>query len=142
MADTLTTTSAVDPAVATWYDRVLLERAVPSLVHERFAQRRPLARKNGNTIKFRRYTNLSTATTPMAEGVNPPGQALAKTDLTATISFYGDFVHITDVIDLTVEDAVLTEASALSTFWSWLFASLPWFPQEAKIRDPASKTNN
>jgi N4-gp56 family major capsid protein len=38
---------------------------------------------------------------------------LAKTDLTATISFYGDYVHVTDVVDLTVEDAVLTETAEL-----------------------------
>jgi len=36
---------------------------------------------------------------------------LAKTDLLATVSWYGDFVHITDVVDLTVEDPVLTIAS-------------------------------
>jgi len=109
----LTTTTEVDPAVATFYDKTLLVRAVPNLVHERWAQRRPLSRRSGNTIKFRRYSKLSTATTPLTEGSTPPGQKLSKTDLTAQISHYGDFVHITDVIDLTVEDAVLTEANEL-----------------------------
>jgi len=113
MADTLTTTTQVDPAVATYYDRVLLVNAKPELLHERFAQQRPLARKSGNTIKFRRYSKLSTATTPLTEGMNPTGQALSKTDLTATIQYYGDFVHITDRVDMTVEDAVLTEANEL-----------------------------
>lgn len=113
MADVLTTTTQVDPGVAVMYDRTLLMRAKPRLVHEKFAQRRPLSRKNGNTIKFRRYTNLSTATTPISEGVTPAGSRLAKTDLTAQINWYGDFVHITDVVDMTVEDAVLTEAAEL-----------------------------
>lgn len=109
----ITTTTQVDPAVATFYDRVLLTRAQPMLVHEKFAQRRNLRRKNGNTIKFRRYTKLTTATTPLVEGVTPSGQQLSKTDLTAKISQYGDFVHITDIVDMTVEDAVLTEANEL-----------------------------
>ena len=109
----ITTTTEVDPAVSTFYDRVLLERALPFLVHEQFAQVRNIPSRSGNTIKFRRYTALTTATTPLSEGVTPAGQQLAKTDLAATVSFYGDFVHISDVVDLTVEDAVLTEASEL-----------------------------
>lgn len=114
MADILTTTSQIDPAVQVTYDRILLERAIPSLVHERFANRKNLKRRSGNTIKMRRYANLSTATTPLADnGLNPPGQQLSKTDITATISWYGDFVHVTDVVDMTVEDAVLVEAAEL-----------------------------
>jgi len=104
MADALTTTTQVDPAVAIMYDRVLLDAAKPALVHEKFAQSRPLAKKSGNTIKFRRYANLTVAKTPLTEGVTPNGQLLSKTDLTAKISWYGDFVHITDVVDQTVED--------------------------------------
>ncbi|MBI9081492.1 MAG: N4-gp56 family major capsid protein [Pseudodesulfovibrio sp.] len=104
MADNLTTTTQVDPGTATFYDKVLLEAAKPELVHELFALKRPLAQKSGNTIKFRRYSNLSVAKTPLTEGVTPPGQLLSKTDITATISWYGDYVHITDVVDQTVED--------------------------------------
>lgn len=111
MADTLTTTTQVDPAVSTFYDRVLLKAATANLVHLKFAQHARLDKKSGNTYKWRRYSNLTVATTPISEGSDPPGQRLAKTDLLAQISFYGDFVHITDVVDLTVEDAVLTVAA-------------------------------
>jgi len=111
MAENLTTTTEVDPAVAIFYDRVLLKRGMPFLVHDKFSQKRPIPRKAGDTVKFRRYSALTVATTPLYEGVTPPGQQLAKTDLTAKVSQYGDFVHITDIVDLTVEDAVLTEAA-------------------------------
>lgn len=111
--DNLTTTTQVDPAVAIFYDRVLLKRGQPWLVHDKWAQRRNIPKKSGNTIKFRRYSALSVATTPLNEGITPPGQQLAKTDLTAKVSQYGDFVHITDIVDLTVEDAVLTETAEL-----------------------------
>ncbi|MFX0200992.1 MAG: N4-gp56 family major capsid protein [Candidatus Hodarchaeota archaeon] len=109
----LTTTTQVDPAVATFYDRVLLKRALPKLVHDKFAQIRNIPKKSGNTIKFRRYGALTVATTPLTEGQTPPGQKLSKSDLTAQISQYGDYVHISDWVDLTVEDAVLTEAAEL-----------------------------
>jgi len=104
MADTLTTTTQIDSGVNNFYDKVLLQAAKPELVHELFAQSKPLPRKGSSIIKFRRYANLSTATTPITEGVTPPGQLLSKTDLTAQISWYGDYVHITDVVDATVED--------------------------------------
>ncbi|ACL05658.1 MULTISPECIES: N4-gp56 family major capsid protein [Desulfatibacillum] len=110
MPDNLTTTTQVDPAVSLFYDKVLLDAAKPELVHELFAQNRPLPQKSGNTIKFRRYSNLSTAVTPLTEGITPPGQKLSKTDLSASISWYGDFVHITDVVDQTVEDEEWTIA--------------------------------
>jgi len=111
MADNLTTTAEVDPAVAVFYDRVLLKRAQPKLIHSLFAQKKTLGSKRGNTVKFRRYAALSIATTPLTEGITPPGQKLSKTDLLATVSQYGDFVHITDLVDLTVEDPVLTVAA-------------------------------
>lgn len=112
MADNLTTATQVDPAVATYYDRVLLEAAYPQLVHLKFAQNASLDTKSGNTYKWRRYDNLSDATTPLnSDGSDPPGVALSKTDLTATVSWYGNFVKITDEVDLTVEDPVLTVAA-------------------------------
>lgn len=110
MADNLTSTTEVGPGLEVYYDRTLLETAYPNYVHAKFAQRRPLPKKKGKTIKFRRYARLSTATTPLTEGITPSGQKLSKVDLLATVSQYGDFVHVTDVVDLTVEDAVLTEA--------------------------------
>jgi len=109
----ITTTTEVDPAVSTYYDRVLLERALPFLIHDIAADQKDIPAKNGNTIKFRRYSSLTTATTPLTEGQSPNGQKLAKTDLTSQIAFYGDFVTITDVIDLTVEDPVLTVEAEL-----------------------------
>lgn len=113
MADTLTTTTQVDPGVANWYDRILLRRAIPQLIHTLFADKKPLPSKSSDTIKFRRYGALTPATTPINEGTPPPGQQLAKTDLTASVSQYGDYVHITDKISLIVEDAVLSETHAL-----------------------------
>lgn len=111
MPDNLTTTTQVDPAIGLFYDKVLLRRGKPKLIHRQFAQKKSLPKKGGTTIKFRRYAQLAVATTPLAEGVTPNGKRLSKTDLTAQASQYGDYVHVTDVVDLTVEDAVLTIAA-------------------------------
>ncbi len=105
-----TTTTQVSAAVSTYYDRLLLMRAKPYLIHTLFAQKRNLPKKSGATIKFRRYSALSQATTPISEGVTPGGSQLSVTDITATVVQYGDFVEVTDVVDLTTQDAVITES--------------------------------
>lgn len=106
-----TTTSQVAPGTQAFYDRNLLERAKPAEVHGRFGQKRPIAKKNGNQIKFRRYSALTAATTPLTEGVTPGGSSLSVTDITATLAQYGDFVTLSDVVDMVNQDPVITEAT-------------------------------
>ena len=104
-------TTSIPSGIAAFYDRNLLERAVPALIHDLFAQQRPLPSKSSSTIKFRRYSSLAAATTPLTEGVTPTGSDLSVTDVTATVAQYGAFVTLTDMIDMTVEDNVVKEAT-------------------------------
>jgi len=106
-----TTTTQVAPGNQAFYDRNLLTRAVPADVHGRFGQKRPIAKKNGNQIKFRRYSALAPALTPLTEGVTPSGSSLAVTDIVATLAQYGDYVVLSDVVDMVNQDPVITEAT-------------------------------
>ena len=109
----ITTTAVLPPAVRDYYDRLLLMTAYPTLIHTKFAQKRILPEKMGDTIVFRRYSRLSTVPIPLNDGVTPPGAPLSATDIKARVSFYGNFVTITNQVQLTVEDRVLNEASRL-----------------------------
>ena len=112
MADNLTTRTEIAAEVNNFYDRTLLERAVPSFIHNRFAQVRDIPRKAGtDIIKFRQYGALTANTTALTEGVTPPGKQLSTTDITATVLQYGDYVTITDIVDMESYDPVLTEAA-------------------------------
>jgi len=104
MADALTTTDVVDPAVNLVYQRTLLRAARPEYVHAEFAQKFSIKRKSGNTMKFRRYNLYSAATTPMVDGITPNGHRQSKVDLHAQCSQFGDFATLTDVVSLIVED--------------------------------------
>lgn len=100
--------------VSAFYDKNLLLRVTSLLVHTNFAQVRDLPRNAGtSTIKFRRYGNLAAATTPLSEGVTPAGKSLSVTDITATVLQYGDFITITDVLQYSSPDAILTETGDL-----------------------------
>jgi len=110
---TITTKAVLPPAVREYYDRLLLMTAYPALVYTRFAQKRVLPEKNGDTIVFRRYSRLSTVPIPLVDGITPPGAPLSATDIKAQVSFYGNFVTITNQVELTVEDRVLNESARL-----------------------------
>lgn len=105
------TTATITHAVNNYYDRMLLERALPLLVHDRWAQIRDIPKKNTNVIKFRKYGSLSVATTPLTEGITPDSESLSITDTTATVSQYGAYVTLTDWLVLTTLDPVLMEAA-------------------------------
>lgn len=97
----------------THYDNTLIVTAGPELVHEQFAQKRPIPRNGGKTIEFRRFIPLPKALTPLTEGVTPPGNQMEVTAIEAKIEQYGDFVVLSDVLDLTAIDKVIVEATKL-----------------------------
>jgi len=106
-----TTLAQVAPGVQAFYDRNLLSRAQPNDVHGRFGQKRPIAMRSGNQIKFRRYSQLAAATTALTEGVTPAGSSLAVTDILSTLAQYGDYITLSDMVSMTNQDAVVTEAT-------------------------------
>lgn len=107
----VTNLSVLPPGTQAFYDRNLLSRAQPNDVHGRYGQKRPVPKNSGNQIKFRRYSQLAAATTALVEGVTPSGSALSVTDVTSTLAQYGDFVTLTDLVSMTNQDPVVTEAT-------------------------------
>lgn len=108
-----TTLTEVGNAINNFYDRTMLKAARPLLVHLRWAQVRDIPKGNSAVIKFRRYSLLAANTTALSEGVTPSGVALAVTDVTGTVAQYGDFVTLTDWLQLTTLDPLLTETADL-----------------------------
>ena len=100
----------ISPRTTAYADRRLLTRITPNNILGQFGQSRTLPSKSSQTVKFRRYNKLAVATTPLTEGVTPTGKTLTKTDVTATLKQYGDYVTITDIIRDTHEDPVLRES--------------------------------
>ena len=110
MADNLTTTAVITPAVNTYFNKLLLVRNKPKLIHGLFADRYTMPAGKGKNATWRRYNQLATATATIVEGVTPPGKRLSKQDISAELSQYMDFVHITDVLEFTCENKALNVA--------------------------------
>lgn len=97
----------------TYYDKQLIRYAMPNLVHLQFGQERDIPQKAGQKINFRNFHSLGKMTEPLVEGVTPDPQSLVVTDIEATVRQYGGFVALTDMIDMTAIDPVVTEAVRL-----------------------------
>lgn len=109
----VTTDSGMSVEMRTFYDKVLIKNAQPELVHDQFAQKRNIPANSGNTIKFRKYTQLPKATTPLTEGVTPNGQKLSVTEFGATVHQYGGYVTLSDRLLLEAVDNNMVEATEL-----------------------------
>ncbi len=109
----MNTNVAIVPHVVAYYDRDLLIQAMPHLVHTWFGQVRDIPQKASATIKFRRYSLLTAATTPLTDGQTPAGSSLAVTDLSAVAAQYGDFITLTDQLETETEDPIILEMNKL-----------------------------
>lgn len=103
------TDSTSSDATQSFFNILLLKRGVPMLIHQTGVKMYPLARRSGKTMIWRRFEALATAETPLSEGINPAGKAKTKTDVSATIAPYGDYIEDTDMVVSTQPDPHTTE---------------------------------
>ena len=95
----------------TFYDMTLIDTAQPQLVHDQFGQKRPIPKNGGKRIEFRQYASLPKALTPLTEGVTPDGSKLSATSIEAEVAQYGNYVTLSDMLDLTAIDNNVVEAT-------------------------------
>lgn len=110
----ITTTNALPAPVQQWFDNVLLSRPMPKLIYKQMAMKKTLPANSGRIARYRRYTNLATATVPLPDsGLTPPGQVLNAVDIDARLDFYGTYVTITDQVMFINQDPVLNQTVSL-----------------------------
>ena len=99
----------------TFYDRQLLESARTRFVHAKFGQMRPIPRNSGKRVEFGRWNlfDANAAMKALEEGVTPSGQSLSQSNVEALVSQYGAYVEVSDLLDMTGYDQVITESAEL-----------------------------
>jgi N4-gp56 family major capsid protein len=99
-------------AVKTFYEKQLLMRAHPRLIHGRFGRKATISKFG--SLEWRRYAGLSAVTSALTEGTTPTEESAPSITLvTATPLFYGSWIGFTDEIDITSIDNVVVEYSAI-----------------------------
>ena len=109
----VTTQDSLSVEMKTFYDMTLIDEAQANLVHEQFGQQKPIPKNAGKTIEFRKFASLPKALTPLTEGVTPKGSSIAVEPIEATISQFGDYVVLSDVLELTAIDNVILETTKI-----------------------------
>ena len=99
-------TGVLSGAVKTLFEHRLLMRALPRLVHGRWAQ--PARFKGYGSYEVRRWASLPLVSVALTEG-NDPAETpqSAVTQITMTPSWYGAYMEYTDQLLLTSFDPAL-----------------------------------
>lgn len=103
------TTSTLSPEVATYYEKVFLERAEYELIMKEGAQMRTHPANEGRTVNFTRYNPLTVITDPVAEMSNPVTCAINASTVSMTLSEYGMITNHSKLLTLTGIDSGMKE---------------------------------
>ena len=113
-ATTMTTeTGSLSAEMKTFYEKRLLDQAEPLLVHNQFGDKYPIPAGSGKKIEFRKYSALPKALTALTEGVTPAGNSLNVTMVEGTVKQYGDWIQLSDMLQMTAIDNNVVQATKL-----------------------------
>lgn len=88
----------LSPLNKVFFDTSLLDNARDELIFTQLGKKETLPANSGKTIEFRRWKTLDRVS-QLTEGVIPTGQKLSMVAINATISQWGSYVTISDVLD-------------------------------------------
>ena len=113
-ATTMTTeTGSLSAEMKTFYEKRLLDQAEPLLVHNQFGDKYPIPAGSGKKIEFRKYSALPKALTALTEGVTPAGNSLTVTTVEGTVKQYGDWIQLSDMLQMTAIDNNVVQGTKL-----------------------------
>ena len=111
----LTTTGTLSSVVKAYYDKRFLMRAEANFVFKQLGRIGVVPKGEGKTVVWNRYTN-PTAKSALTEGTDPTPSGLSATLVSATISQYGNYEQITDLLSLTSIDNSIASAVDLLAY--------------------------
>ena len=104
------TAGGMSPTLKTFYDTELLENHREQLIFAQLGQQQPLPAHKGKVVEWRKFNTLPLCDA-LTEGVIPDGKEFGITNLTVTLAQYGEYVTISDVLELHALDDVIAGAT-------------------------------
>jgi N4-gp56 family major capsid protein len=90
-----------------YYEKKLLETLEPRLVLYQLGMKQKLPKGNGKQVKWLRYSAIAESTSALTEGTPPSELSVSTANVTATVSQYGQFSKVTDLLSDTAIDPVV-----------------------------------
>ena len=109
-----TSDSGMTAEMKEFYEKTLFTMAEPKFVFDKFGDQYPIPKNGGKIIEFRKYDSLPKNTKPLQEGVTPDGSKMTVTTVKSEVQQYGDYITLTDVLQLTAIDNNVVQATKLS----------------------------
>lgn len=104
--------TSMSDAIKTQYEKRLLTRALPRLVHGRYGMDARLNKMG--SYELRKYGSLGIVSSALTEGTTPAEQsAPSLTLVTITPKFYGAWLGHTDELEMTAYDPIISEMSSI-----------------------------
>ena len=115
----LTSVSTLSGELIAYLEKRFLARSRNAIVFGEGAQKNAIPANTGNTIKFNRYSPLTSASTALTEGggttyqSNPASVQPSPTQVSATIAQYGNVIALSDLLFVTSIDREAKEKTDL-----------------------------
>ncbi len=101
--DTLT------PTMKTFYDTELLENHRDQLIFAQLGRKQGLPARRGRSMEWRKWNTLPLCAA-LTEGVIPTGQKMGMTSINVSLAQYGQYVTVSDLLELHALDDVIAGA--------------------------------
>lgn len=99
------------PEQAKFYAKAFIKNHMGRLVHGQFGEKLTFPKHSGNIVNVRALSPYPVATTPLTEGVTPPGNDMNFYYVEIPVYQYGKYTPITDWADFVSRDDVLLHDS-------------------------------
>lgn len=99
------------PEKATFYARAFLKNYQGKLVHGQFGEKMTVPKHSGDIVNIRGMSPYPTVTTPLQEGVTPPGNAMNFYYVEIPVFQYGSYTPTTDWAGFVSRDDILLHDS-------------------------------
>lgn len=103
------TNGGMTPTLKTFYDTELLENHREQLIFAQLGEQQNLPAHRGKVVEWRKFNTLPLCDA-LTEGVIPDGKEFGITNLTVTLAQYGEYVTISDVLELHALDDMIAGA--------------------------------
>jgi N4-gp56 family major capsid protein len=98
---------------AEFYQRAMLDRLINNVVFMNYGTKKNIPNRAGATTSFRRLDLPALSTTAIVEGTTPSSLDLSISKISATVQQYGAWTKVSDFLDLTGLDPVVTETAQM-----------------------------
>jgi N4-gp56 family major capsid protein len=112
-AGNLTSSAGLSHLAAILYRKKALDRLQKKFVFRKACSKDMMTKQNGRTVQFFRYTNFSANTTPTTEGTVGTSLSLTSQIVQATVSQYSAFITVSDLLEATAIDPIVSNAAEL-----------------------------